>query len=719
MSMMSDKVEKGREISGSDGQIAAINDVGDEFDPDAPEDFEVSAGGALRVNGDGDRFWLNLDQLTEFNRMDRTIESDPDFFDWFDEAIAAWGLNPRSGKAHKRGMLPSLSNWGGWKSTPLSDTKKYLSDWWGGASLFSAWSGDQARKLATALGVVKTTIRVVDNHARPMTVQLANDEEAGKPSSYTSYDERVIQVSPMALLDTGIEEGEGIDITTGFALHEASHAEHSEPTLSALTQPTTLRPVSIAFLLHNVLEDVRIEELTSEVFPGFAGYFQKARDYIWTLQKEHVPTKWGPSLEDKVRGVVAACKWFNDLMPVAEEDLRKEAEWWHEWVERYHRGEIKAREALVKGLERLAEDPKTKAEMARMEREEKAQEAAGSDLRETIGSVLKGHKLDKIGACTSNQHGEGVHDPSGKRKPGVGPMMDQVNRLVRSEIEAGTIKDFHLPELSGANPTIVVLHEPTPMAPRRVNRSLVARMKTAFFFRPSARQWTDKLMKTGFVDEDELWRAGLGDYRVFEQRNIESTPDAHVTLLIDASGSMRGTVEGKVKLSHATDMAEVMLACLNDMPGVNVKVRAHTADSLDCGSGNAAVYRIWERGEPLNRTALIETINHSDNMDGYAIGWCVKEMLEEAGANEQKLVIVLSDGYPAGNGYSGRAAMDHVRDTVRWAEKQGVEVVQVAISEELTAARQGAMFKHWVPFRGGAELPAQMTALLKRVFPSR
>ncbi len=268
----------------------------EDFDEDdEPDAREMHAGGASRTHEDGNIYWLNVDQLREFNRMDRTIKVDRDFWAWFSAAVATWGKKPIGKQSKKRGKFDGIwsgsggsSSSGTW-SSGWSSGKKYLSDWWGGSSWFGGTS-DKVRKLAIALSAVSTTIRVVDTHDRRMRVVLATDEKEGAPASYTSYDERVIQVSPMALLDTAIDEGNGIDITTGFALHEASHAEYSEATLKHLRQPTLLRPISIASLLHNVLEDVRIEALTSEEFPGFYGYFEKALEYLQVSSSEGVGT---------------------------------------------------------------------------------------------------------------------------------------------------------------------------------------------------------------------------------------------------------------------------------------------------------------------------------------------------------------------------------------------------------------------------------------------
>jgi hypothetical protein len=550
----------------------------------------------------------------------------------------------------------------------------------------------------------------------------------------------------MALLDTAIEEGKGIDITTGFALHEASHAEHSEKTLKHLRQPTLLRPVAVVSLLHNVLEDVRIEALTTDEFPGFGGYFTEALAYLWDISKNHRPKVWGPELKDKVNALIAACKWYDDFKPVAaaDPDLAAETEWWHDWVEGYRSGATPMRAALIAGLDRLKLDPDTKKQLEKMEADERAMERAEGlqpelkpeDLKRLVKEMLEKAGMGGFASCSSGESpGGGVVDPSGKRKPGIGAgEAGEVARLVASEMEAGFVKEMKLPDMGGHNPKITILRPPETAASKRAYQpadpSMVGRMRRAFFFRPTAIEDVERLMKTGQIDDDELWRGGLPDrdYRMFEQRRIESAPDTSITLLIDASGSMGGGIGGswagkkmKTKVDIALDLAQIMQACLKDMNGVRTRVRAHTGDTPDSGNGNLVMYRIWDQGEPLTRLALVKrppegAIQMGDNYDGYAIGWCIKEMVQNKKPNEQMVLIVLSDGYPAGDGYSGHPAYSHMRETIAWGEKQGVDTIQIAIQGGMD---QGLMFKHFVTFESVEKLPNQLMMLLRKIFPTR
>ena len=229
------------------------------------------------------------------------------------------------------------------------------------------------------------------------------------------------------------------------------------------------------------------------------------------------------------------------------------------------------------------------------------------------------------------------------------------------------------------------------------------------------RSWSTRNLRQGTVDDDELWRAGSGDTKFFEQRVIESAPDTNVTLLIDVSGSMNGS-----KTRSAMAAAQTMCAVLRDTRGVRVRVRAHTADVRDCGYTGAIVHKIWDHGDPMSRLGIISTCERGNNFDGYAIGWCVDELMSTSHPNEQNVIFVLADGAPNGNGvgrvnYGGDLAFDHVRSVVEYAQRNGVEVIQIAIDPYLNPADQARMFRRWIPFTSLSDLPMQITRLLKQM----
>jgi hypothetical protein len=469
------------------------------------------------------------------------------------------------------------------------------------------------------------------------------------------------------LADTNIEQGEAIDITTGFALHEASHGEYTENVFPALDQPTRLLPLQTSGFLLNVIEDCRIEGLTAEAFPGFEGYFDKTNEYMWEeFVKEHAPDAWGPGLIEKLNAIVAMAKWPTQYEATARQDsiLSDEFDWWKAWADDYVSGRIKARASLIAAMDRLKEDPQTKKEIEEQEKQEIQDGLDKKALEEALAEALaKNPSLLK--PCTS------VTQP-GQHMPGLdvgvsGKTAERARRLAEEQLSEDQVIKQQFPHGEGAPGDIVNL-KPTEDEFSRdqykpPNQGLVQRMKTSFLMRPSALEWTDRLQKGGSIDEDEIWRAGAGDMRFFERRVVESAPDTSIALLVDMSGSMSGR-----KLRSASDAASIIHACTKEMRGVRVR----------------------------------QLIKHST-------------------PEEQQIVFIISDGLPNGYGagtvcgYGGDGAMDHIRDVVRWAERQGVDVIQIAIDPSLRAEEQARMYKHWVPFEDANMLPGQVMGILKKL----
>lgn len=180
-------------------------------------------------------------------------------------------------------------------------------------------------------------------------------------------------------------------------------------------------------------------------------------------------------------------------------------------------------------------------------------------------------------------------------------------------------------------------------------------------------------------------------------------PGAANAILIDQSGSMSGP-----KLATAARLARLTQAIIATTHGTTMRVRSHTNG---CDEDDTSIFRIWEAGDPQSRLGLPQALPHGANNDGWAIGWCIDELLKLGKPGNQKLLIVMSDGIPAGNGYSGEPAMKHVRRVTDWGIAQGVMTVQIAIGV-LSEEDQARMYRRFLVYENDERLPGQlMTAL--------
>ena len=186
--------------------------------------------------------------------------------------------------------------------------------------------------------------------------------------------------------------------------------------------------------------------------------------------------------------------------------------------------------------------------------------------------------------------------------------------------------------------------------------------------------------------------------------------------------SIRWENDYKTKVWVAQQLTQLFVLALRDMEGIRPYVYGHTGDlNLNATETSAADFMyIWEPGDPLTRIGLITAEDHGNNYDGFAIDWAVDQLLaNRIEQDESVILIVLSDGYPAGHNYGDEMAMQHVHRVVDGAEKRGVPILQVAIDHALRPAAQGKMYRYWVPFRSASELPRQMATELSRMLNTK
>ena len=678
----------------------------------AKKKVHESQYGGYRWDENKDQYWLTAREIEEYNRQNSSIADDAEFWAWFEKFRKERKIF-KSWTSGARGEVK-------WEGGSTKKKGSYLSEWWtegyfgGGKGYFSS-SSSQAAKLAVGLAAIRTVIRVIDDSDPPMQVKWAE-----KGVSFTDFKNSIIQINPKPMADAKLKEGEAIDISTAFAMHEASHAQYTKPIWEQIIKPDYIRPVAISSLLANLLEDIRIEALTSEKFPGFIEYFVKGLEYLWKDTSSKPPKAYGPDLQSKINFAIAAVKWPKEAEKLWRATDGAEIDWWQDWSARYQADTSLPLRALAqegilhlrlptekeekegKGEGEGKEKGEASKEMDKMSEDEKKVEETygpGSKFREAIESWLKRHGFEIIEYCPH---------PS---------FEDSLDSSVSIEVERLVTEEFRKEDIPVKMPngsTFAEVYVSKPAEDERSRAAYIgkpdpslARLKSALVFRQELPQYANRLQREGGLDEEELWRWSAGDYRVFEEKVIAVHPKVQMSLLVDMSGSMVGP-----SLRNAQRLAQLFVWALRDMPNVTTKVFGHTANltGRDC-----QVYRLWEPGDSMTRLGLIKTLPHMNNYDGFAIASVAKELMERGDENEQRVLIVLADGYPSGHGYGGSDAYQHVRNVDTWARKGGVEVIQIAIDEDLDPVRQSAMFKQWIPFTDTQSLPRKLEALLAKL----
>jgi hypothetical protein len=664
---------------------------------------ELSDHGGYRKDRKGWSWWLPEKELAmyEMTNNDPDFADDKAFWEWFDEFRVERGLKASRTSAwtYAPGVKKSY------------DSDSYFKSMWTGFGFGSksGYGSAASTELATALGFVQTLIQAVRSRPGRYKVEFATEDSRERPTSYTDFENQLILISPQAALDKKLSTDKQIRITTGWALHESSHTEDTVDRWPVLFKPTLLKPPQIGSLLLNIVEDVRIEQRMGVRFPGFADYFEDSRLYLWDIGGDKKDIGLMPDdLTKMLSFIVRTIRWPDKLEPeLASDEAREEFEWWKEWHATYNTLDKNPaiRTHLEKALNRLS--AMFRPEMEKMvvdgEEAEKAAGRAESAIKKAIEDLVK--KIKEAGK---------IPDPCASPSKGK----DVLSREVAKEVERKLGEEWEIEKREDHAPDGDLVSNYDLLVRRPLTDSgwmdyhedkgpMARRLRSAFVLRPARPEYADRLLRQGQVDDDELWRWGVGDFRVFEQKIRESAPDTDITLLVDESGSMGGD-----RMDTAKRLAQLMVSCLADMGGVNLKVRGHTGQNSDFPSG-IVINKIWDPGDDQRRIGLLRA--DSQNMDGYAIDWCVKE-LQKGRGDTQKILIVIADGEPYGHGYSGRTAMNHVREVTTKAERNGVYVIQLGVGDSLQESEQKQMFNHYIPYVDDETLLRDLTKLMSKLF---
>lgn len=210
--------------------------------------------------------------------------------------------------------------------------------------------------------------------------------------------------------------------------------------------------------------------------------------------------------------------------------------------------------------------------------------------------------------------------------------------------------------------------------------------------------------RKGKLSAGNLYRLTTDDDRIFKKKIEHKTRDIAVSLVVDCSGSMSGS-----KIETAMLSAWVLADVLTRL-GVKCEVMGFTTgdvaskrsqelyDEMRTENGRG---REWDRTEPL-RLPMFKAFNEKFgieqkkrmssyarvqssmccNVDGESVQYAYESLNRIANRGNKKLgrmMIVFSDGQPAGGGVPGGKLNAHLKRVVKQIEADGVNIVGVGI----------------------------------------
>ena len=198
--------------------------------------------------------------------------------------------------------------------------------------------------------------------------------------------------------------------------------------------------------------------------------------------------------------------------------------------------------------------------------------------------------------------------------------------------------------------------------------------------------------RSGRLHSSTLSRLATNDDRVFRRKQVNTTKDVAVSLVIDCSGSMGGP---KIKLAAYSAFT---LSSVLDRLGINHEVLGFTTEQMEnevmqrarkqrddhgvqYARYEAIVMPIFKAfGEKMShksksRMASLDDGNLCSNVDGESIAIAAKRLMAQR--EKGKIMIVLSDGLPAV--WGDICINQHLKDTVKRIEASGINTVGIGI----------------------------------------
>lgn len=158
--------------------------------------------------------------------------------------------------------------------------------------------------------------------------------------------------------------------------------------------------------------------------------------------------------------------------------------------------------------------------------------------------------------------------------------------------------------------------------------------------------------------------------RIFKRNTLPDRPELAVCVLIDQSGSMWGE-----RIEKALEMAIIIedFCSALDIP---VQISGH-CDSCGCQIYD---YIRFDDNNKNRKYRLTKMFSSGCNRDGLALKYCENNILERD--EDNKLLIIISDGRPNSDGYYGSVAESDLRGIKKHFEKSGGRLIAAAIGED-------------------------------------
>lgn len=234
----------------------------------------------------------------------------------------------------------------------------------------------------------------------------------------------------------------------------------------------------------------------------------------------------------------------------------------------------------------------------------------------------------------------------------------------------------------------------------------VAKMRNVFRLRLGERNFTETERREGRLHRRMIGRA-MNTNRIFKRDYKRVAKGLSLCLVLDESGSMghvNRSETGRDRAGHALRVAVLIAEALKPVHGIDLEVYSYSS----CGTYDKDNLVKYLYGKSNPSTVSIGGYHSgAQNYDHVALKTAGDLFIENTD-NDNRLMIVLSDGSPAGYEYGGTNARRATKDAVDDLERRGVKVMNVAIA----SFDSESMFKNIIRFLDLPDLINRMRCLV-------
>jgi uncharacterized protein YegL len=430
--------------------------------------------------------------------------------------------------------------------------------------------------------------------------------------------------------------------------------------------------------LTNIFEDKRIEHLMSVEYPGYNRYLQAARKAIITQallkEEEILPTSKNEALMFYITNKTLFPIFF-EKKPLAEAHAKSYlTEEEIEIVDRAINRDFDTYDQILTVSKQIAKlfdyaDDSTLSQtgvnLKQFNSEDFEKTHTPQEIAEVINAVMSGEFQEEF-----------KEEASGECKD-IRKESTKVEHVCKQPAGMKMYDD------------ITLMAPKVRVKPSGEHKDLARRLRVSFSVFDAQMQKARIMyeQQEGELDEDELYAAGRSKDIFYDEEQI---PDSsmEIILLVDQSGSMSGS-----RIRQQAVLSNAICEAFNKNPKIKFQMYGHTAN-YDSRHRGLVIIPYVTPNHKYNPDEVASMEALSNNADGYALEYVFSKFSKSKANN--KLVLMLSDGYPSASCYGGSFATQHVKDACKYAESHGITVLSVAIGN----FNQEELYKHIIPYSG-------------------